>query len=84
MQDDNSGFYWIYHPNIFTAWDGLPTISGARLHLSGLTKGRYRVEFWNTLDGKMIEARNETLGPDTDILLPPVPKDLAMKVQLQQ
>jgi hypothetical protein len=81
MQDADSGFYWIHHPDIFENWLTVPTVTGAGLRLGGLAAGRYRLEFWDTLAGTIVATREEELGPVSAIALPAVPRDLALKLQ---
>ena len=80
MQDADSGFYWVYHPDLFEHWREVPTVNGAIVRLAGLAPGRYRVDFWDTLAGAIIDTREVTLTGNDDILLPKVARDLALKI----
>ncbi|MEK7414631.1 MAG: beta-galactosidase, partial [Planctomycetota bacterium] len=83
MQDSNSGFYWIYDLEIFENWKNVPTTANARIELHNLKPGLYRLEFWDTMAGKTVAVREETLSADPTIALPPVPRDLALKISLR-
>jgi hypothetical protein len=80
MQAADAAVYWIHDPGIFEAWSQLAVRPGAVLRIAGLRPGSYRVEFWDTIAGTVVERRTMAIDGDTAIPLPPVLRDLAVKV----
>lgn len=80
MQSADSGFYWIHHPNIFVAWDDVPTIGNATLRVSDLQPGRYQLECWHTLRGEILLTTIVELSGQNDLPLPAIERDLAVKL----
>ncbi|MBN8526121.1 MAG: hypothetical protein J0M02_12375, partial [Planctomycetes bacterium] len=80
MQAADAGFYWIHDPGIFEAWKDLPERAGARLVIPGLAPGRYRIELWDTRGDGPRERSEAIVDGELVIDLPPVRRDLAVKV----
>jgi hypothetical protein len=59
----------------------IPRIEGARLTVSGMPPGRYRIEFWDTWAGVVSkESDPHTNHGTADISLPPLERDIALKL----
>ena len=76
------GYVWVYNPRILESPDGTAPLNGATIELRDMDSGTYRVEFWDTYTGKMTARRDlKTIGAVLRIELPPVDKDLALKIK---
>ncbi len=76
---------WIHNKQSFGGQTTPTTVSGSTLSISGLVPGQYWIELWNTYDGTItdVQATIHTSEPML-IALPPVDRDLALKVWVQQ
>ena len=60
-------------------------IAGATLTIRGLGKGRYRVEWWHTWQGKPLGAAEATAtGEALALKVPTFTRDIACKVARQE
>lgn len=58
-----------------------PTIAGARIAVPVGREGTYRVELWDTRSGKMTRTSHvQSAAKTVDCRLPPIDKDVALKV----
>ena len=84
MKSDRRMFAWIYH-ELTPYGDQQPeTVEHAVMNIGGLRPGKYRVEFWDTYKGEKISAMDLDYPPDksgVEIKLPPVARDIAMKIK---
>lgn len=73
---------WVYHRS---QWDapadatGL-TPAGGRVVLTGVQPGRYRITWWDTREGRSLDATDVTIAKDKEsgtINIPPVTRDVA-------
>ena len=82
-----SRLLWIRHRDL--SWYGLAVekrklapVEPAQLTLSGIKAGSYRVEYWNTGEGKLLRsAELPAAGASLDIPLPEIPSEIALKVR---
>jgi len=75
-------YLWVAHRDALKTWQNIPQISGGSVALGGLAPGNYRVEFWDTYKGMAFAEEKLAAAEGTiQIPLPPVDKDLAMKVK---
>lgn len=84
MQAADAGIYWIHDPDIFEHWQALAARPGAALVVAGLRAGSYRIEFWDTVAGTVVERRTVAIDGETVVPLPSVLRDLAVKVLPQE
>lgn len=86
-QNRTEAHLWVYDWQIFSRNDGKryrqpPTFVGCLLWVPGLSKGKYRVEFWNTYSGKMTHSEDVDFKGDAfQVPLPKVRADLAVKIK---
>jgi len=82
--NDNSMIGWLYLADRFAEADvsKAPAEQNATLRVDGMRSGTYRVEFWDTAQGQVVEAR-ETTAEETVIAVtvPPFQRDLAFKIK---
>jgi len=90
LQGDGCAFVWLSDPQA-TWWkivhDGVKPaeIAGATLTIRGLGKGRYRVEWWHTWQGKPLGAAEATAtGEALALKVPTFTRDIACKVARQE
>ncbi len=86
LQGRDRAYLWLFNPQ--AAWSGVvmqqvtPTpISGATLEIKGLDPGAYRVQWWDTRQGKAV--KEERLSPSAGILrlaAPTFDRDIACKI----
>ncbi|MBI5684897.1 MAG: hypothetical protein HZC54_07440 [Verrucomicrobia bacterium] len=89
LQSDGKTLAWVQ--NRFYTWyeaghqgKTLPTISGAEIAVPVKKAGAYRVELWDTRSGKIVSTTNARSESQTvKYKLPPIEKDVALKVILQ-
>jgi len=75
---------WIYDRKGFRRYElpGDKTIKGAKLHLSGMDKGLYHIEFWDTTAGRPANAEHvESEAGSLMVPVPPFIRDIAFKVK---
>jgi hypothetical protein len=85
VRSDRRVYAWIVHPDTPLGKADIETISGAPLKVGNLLPGTYAVEFWDTYKGVVIERQNaEVTAAAKQLLikLPPVYRDMALKVKL--
>ncbi len=86
-QNSTEAHLWVYDSVIFNEDSGEryrrpPTFSGLSLTVPNLAAGKYRVEFWSTTTGKIVDAKTvETQGETLKTPIPDVKADLAVKVK---
>jgi len=84
VQGPRSAYLWLFNPQ--ASWlaqaDGTTPseIRGARLRIPGLAPGDYRVEWWDTGEGKVRTAKKVAVAGDLSIDVPAFTADLACKV----
>ena len=85
LQNDTMADLWVFNRRIILQpLEALDLEENARVELSNLRQGNYRIEFWNTYQGKLshqILAKNDAGGLAFN--LPPFRGDLAIKVRQQ-
>jgi len=87
-------YAWVYLPDFVDNPNRAPhmfkdsggslfrTQKGTRLLLEGLESGDYTVEFWDTWqEGVVSRASLEVTGDSVEIHLPPLSKDIALKIK---
>ncbi|MFH0938976.1 MAG: hypothetical protein V1899_06825 [Planctomycetota bacterium] len=82
LKSNRRVYAWIYHPD--TPQGGrVLDVSGGAFRVSGLQTGNYTVEFWDTYTGVVTETRSCAVneGVSLNIPLPPVKRDLAIKLK---
>ena len=75
---------WIYAPDEFNEQPvlDLQPLAGVSLSINGLTNGNYRIEFWETLRGTIVDTRNLTVTADRfTVPVPPFRRDIAFKLR---
>ena len=61
----------------------LEPVQQATVTLTGLESARYRVEFWNPEEGKLIRTMDLAVtGASLEVPLPEVQRELAVKVRM--
>ncbi|MCZ7646907.1 MAG: hypothetical protein M5U26_16730 [Planctomycetota bacterium] len=90
LRSDRRAYVWVYHAQTPQRTTNIPPVSGAVLVLPNLRAGRYKVEFWDTREGKRVGERDvQTADPPRRgeaggalaIELPRFHRDLALKVK---
>jgi hypothetical protein len=75
---------WIYHRSQWDApKDANLTGASGRILLTGLQSGRYRATWWDTREGKSLDATDITVSKDKEsatLATPPVTRDVALYV----
>jgi hypothetical protein len=94
-QGNDSAYVWLFNPQA-TWWNlviekqrqgasplGQPTeIKGTTINIQGLQPGDYRVEWWHTYEGKIIEKEQVSfMGGALRVLVPPFSRDIACKIR---
>lgn len=75
---------WVWDSARFTELDpvGESSQAGCQLVLSNLEDGSYAVEFWHTTLGRVIQAREVSVGGGSLVVeIPPFARDVAYKVK---
>lgn len=83
MQAKNEAFVWVYHPDVFTTLQNIPIVSGASITFRGIEKGTYAVDYWDTYTGEIIRQGTAPLESEHTLMLPPVRRDLAIKLRAE-
>jgi hypothetical protein len=85
LKSDRRVYAWIYSPLTPLGDQEPDVVTGAVMKGSGLKAGKYRVEIWDTYKGVSIEAQEVEIGSASakqfSFKLPPVKKDLAVKIK---
>lgn len=84
LHGDRTGYFWVYERELLSAdlQAQLPLRRNAAIELTGLAKGAYRVEFWDTVKGKPIGQENVRSSTGTVLVpLPAFTDHLAAKVK---
>jgi hypothetical protein len=97
LTDRDGGYAWIYDIKEYDVWtksredQGIyhekrdyvsPEFLGARAPITGLRNGAYRVEVWDTTEGKIVATLDlETRRGSITVPLPPFRKDIALKIK---
>jgi hypothetical protein len=82
--DDTGMLGWIYDQDRFdfVSEATLKPVTGLSLSIGGLLDGPYRVEFWDTREGKIVETADvEAKNTLIRVALPPLARDMAFKVK---
>jgi hypothetical protein len=86
-QSTDRAYIWVFNPQ--STWWNLvidkkqPTeVKGATIELQGLQPGDYRVEWWNTYEGKIIRSERVSLANGAlRVSVPPFSRDIACKIR---
>jgi hypothetical protein len=86
-QGDDRAYVWLFNPQ--AAWWNLviekqqPTeIKGTTIEIQGLRPGDYRVEWWHTYEGRIIEKeRVSCTESPLRVSVPPFSRDIACKIR---
>lgn len=86
LQGSHQAYLWLLHPE--ATWadhlepDAKPSpLRGLTLRVKGLAAGSYRVQWWDTWEGKAIrEEDGSAVDGALDLLVPPFDRDLACKI----
>jgi hypothetical protein len=86
-QSDNVAYFWIFDKQA-TWWNQVldkkqPTpISGETVEVRGLRPGNYRIEWWDTQEGRTIRAEQVSRGQEAlQIQVPSFSGDIACKIR---
>jgi len=85
LRGQSVSLVWVQHL-WHTWWNAIhgraaPEVAGATLALDGLAPGPYRVEFWDTVEGRILSVATGTATSSTLVVpLPDVSGDLAVKI----
>lgn len=90
LRSDRRAYVWIYHPLVPHRTEGIPLARGATLLVPSLRRGKYRVEFWSTREGRLEATTVAELpaaaprGPAAmlNVPLPVIAGDVAVKIKL--
>ena len=87
-QSNDRAYVWIFNSQA-TWWNRVidkkqPTqIKGATIEVQGLRPGSYRVQWWNTYEGKIIREERVSLANGAlRVSVPPFSRDIACKIGL--
>jgi len=75
---------WVYDRKGFRRYDlpGDKTINGAKLHLTGMDEGLFRIEFWDTAAGRLTATEHVDSEAGTlSVQLPAFVRDIAFKAR---
>jgi hypothetical protein len=97
LTDKDGGYAWIYDLKEYDVWTksredrGIyhekrdyvsPEFLGTRAPVTGLRNGSYRVEVWDTAEGKIVATLDlKARGGSLTVPLPPFRKDVALKIK---
>ncbi len=86
LLDNMEGAVWVFDPK-WTKFEPNhpepPFIKDALVRINGLVAGKYKVEFWDTWKGQIIETREVKSDADgIDVKLPSFKRDIAFKINL--
>jgi len=89
LQGPRSAYVWLFHRDA-TWWNmvvqkAVPAgVRGARLELRGLTPGAYRVQWWDTYEGKAMRQTRLDVGETPARLdVPEFRRDIACKIRAE-
>ena len=51
--------------------------------LKGIASGKYSVKFYDTVSGKVVRQTTTAVEDELRVALPPVEKDIAVKIRMQ-
>ena len=85
LKGDAVCYLWIYNPvalNLIRNKSEWHTVNGAMVIAPDIKKGRYKIEFWDTYSGKVMQSQEMTFaGGEMCLRLPSVDKDIACKIK---
>lgn len=85
LSQPNRALVWIHNKQSFNEQTARTSVQGGTLSISGLVPGQYWIEFWNTYDGTLTDVQTTIHTSEPMLIaLPPVDRDLALKVWVQQ
>ncbi|MBN1670780.1 MAG: glycosyltransferase [Kiritimatiellae bacterium] len=76
--------YWVYHTKVFETLKDIPRVEAAALIATGFEPGEYGVECWDTYAGTVIRKDKHTANGTLAIPLPPIDRDVAVKVYSEE
>ena len=84
LKSEDRAYGWVHATKEFSSRDPLakPDIAGVQLGLSGMAPGPYRIEFWDTINGRLaatVEA--QVTGGNLTAAVPAFARDVAFKVK---
>ena len=86
-QADNVAYFWAFDRQA-TWWNRvvdkkqLTPISGATIKVQGLRPGDYRIEWWDTREGRTLRTEQSSCAQETlQIQVPPFSADIACKIR---
>jgi len=75
---------WVHNKQSFHGETEPTLVEGATVSIAGLVPGQYWIEYWDTYSGEITDV--QTVIHDREplmVILPPVSRDLALRVWLQ-
>lgn len=84
MQNRKEGYFWIYDKRIYESriLRKPKKITGLKITVKYFIPGKYRIEFWDTYNGKIIlSEEKEFKGFENLIKIPEFEKDIALKIK---
>ncbi len=73
-------FFWVYDLRVFKTLKDISEKKGLKLEVSGLRRGMFEVEYWNTYSGEIIDTRQLTNTGTLTCPLPSLRGDMAVKI----
>ncbi|MFA5339014.1 MAG: sugar-binding protein [Candidatus Omnitrophota bacterium] len=85
LLNDIEGAVWVFDPK-WTKFEPNhpepPFIKDALVRINGLAAAKYKIEFWDTWKGQIVETREVKSDADgIDVKLPPFRRDIAFKIK---
>jgi len=84
LRSKTRGFGWLYRQRDFASVDpaGMAITSNVVMRIDGMAGGAYRVQFWDTLEGKPIaEVEASAEAGTLTVDAPPFARDIAFKIK---
>jgi len=85
IQNEKEGYFWVYDKKVFnTPIKRLKKVvlKKVKLKIYHLLEGNYKIEFWDTYEGKKIkELTVKFKKRENEIILPDFVKDIAIKIK---
>lgn len=87
LQGKDCAYVWLFNPkaawwNVVVEKTPIGDIQGAAISIQGLAPGTYRVEWWDTTEGKPIKTEKvSATGKALRLVIPAFTRDIACKVR---
>jgi len=84
MQNKKKGYFWAYDSKIFNSriTGRIKKIKGVNIKVKNFIPGDYRIEFWNTYEGKISHSEIKKFRKRIEtISFPEFTKDIAIKIK---